>query len=160
MKTRQKITCFRDTSLEALYLHGHTAFNFTTKTSKILENTSKLTLIIANFNKNNHLIMSMNKFPLEFFKSFAFFLELPAYSLLFVEGNLYPKNLIHTWLKSFYFFENLQMLCIQDNEVFIKWTLSPQWQTLISWNITLYAPRKEFPQCIVQRTASKETLLV
>ena len=27
MKTRQKITCFRDTPLVAFYLHGHTAFN-------------------------------------------------------------------------------------------------------------------------------------
>ena len=41
---------------------------------KILENMSKIILIIADFDKHNHLIISMKQLPLEFFKSVVFFL--------------------------------------------------------------------------------------
>ena len=39
----------------------------------MLENTSKLILIIVDFNKNNCLLTSMKQLPLELFKSVAFF---------------------------------------------------------------------------------------
>ena len=53
-------------------------FNFKTKSLKITENISKFILIIADFNKNNRLIISMKQLLLEFFKSVAFFLGQPV----------------------------------------------------------------------------------
>ena len=53
-------------------------FNFATKSPKILENVSKFILIIADFNKDSHLIISMKQLPLELFKSVAFFSGTPG----------------------------------------------------------------------------------
>ena len=40
-------------------------FNFKTKSPKILENMFKIILSIADFNKNNRLIMSVKQLPLD-----------------------------------------------------------------------------------------------
>ena len=52
--------------------------NFTTEFPKILEYMSKSILIIADFSRNNRLIMSIKQLPSEIFRSVAFFLGYPV----------------------------------------------------------------------------------
>ena len=62
-------------------------FNFTIRLPKILGKISKFILIIAEFNKNNCLQISMKQLPLELFKSVVSFLGHPvAGSSKFVES--------------------------------------------------------------------------
>ena len=62
--------------------------NFTTKSPKILENISKFILIIADFNENDRMIMSIKQLPIEFFKSFAFSPEAMSFFYKFVPQKL------------------------------------------------------------------------
>ena len=67
-------------------------FNFKSKSLKIMENISTFTLIIADFNKDNRLIMSMKQLPLEFFKSVAFFLGHPVSSFILLYGSSFVMS--------------------------------------------------------------------